>query len=78
MFWNPHTFSSVSVWTTEVALCTLLPDNVVDIELILTPDSSNTWIIYVGNTGLTAWTTRATDWTPLFAWKPMTLLYYKS
>jgi len=68
MFWNPHTFS-VSVGTTEVALCTLLPSTVVDVELIVSADITNAWTIYIWNTWLTAGTVRATDGSPLLAWK---------
>lgn len=67
-FNNPRTFS-VSVWTTEVQLCALLPAELTDMELIVTADSLNTGTVFIGNTWLTAGTVRATDWIPVAPWK---------
>lgn len=64
-------FSIVSHWSATIgtteALITSIPAWKSDCLVWIFPDSTNAGIVYVGNTGLTAWTTAATDWVPILA-----------
>lgn len=65
-FWN-YLSGSTSVWTTETRLIpdSLLPSGVNFCEIAVRTASTNTWIVYVGKTGLTAGiATPATDGFP--------------
>lgn len=84
MFWN-ILHGSVNVWTTEVQLLADLPSSLNSVLVQVFPASTNTGIVYLGNTGLTASTSNATKTTngvpitassnpvPIFIWNPRTL-----
>lgn len=67
-FWK-FLSGSTTVWTTETRLipASSLPSWVNFCEVAVRTDSTNTWIVAVGKTGLTVWTTAATDGFPFTA-----------
>jgi len=72
MFWTLTT-RSLTVWTTELQLCTWIPAWINGCEVSIVTDSTNSGIVYIGTTWLTAGTTTATDWFPRTADKGITL-----
>lgn len=57
----------ITVGTTEVLLASVVQGS--EALVFITPDSTNSWIVYVGKTGLTAWAAspNTTDGSPLLA-----------
>ena len=62
MFWNILHWT-VNVWTTEVQLLADLPASLNSVLVQVFPASTNSGIVYIGNTGLTASVSNATKTT---------------